>query len=96
LRGSLLLGGVYGGYFGAGLGVILIGLLSVFLQDDLQPLNGMRNVLSAVTNTFAAVVFIVIGHLAWPAVGLLAISSIAGGQIGALVGRRLPPNVLRG
>jgi uncharacterized membrane protein YfcA len=96
LRGCLVLAGVYGGYFGAGLGVILIGLLSVFLQDDLQRLNGLRNVLSAVTNTFAAVVFIVIGHLAWPVVGLLAVSSIAGGQIGALVGRRLPANVLRG
>lgn len=96
LRGSLVLAGVYGGYFGAGLGVILIGLLAVFLEDDLQRLNGMRNVLSAVTNTFAAIVFVAVGHLAWPVVGLLAVSSIVGGQIGALFGRRLPANVLRG
>jgi len=96
LRGCLLLAGVYGGYFGAGVGVILIGLLSVFLEDDLQRLNGIRNVLSAVTNTFAAIVFVVIGQVAWPVVGLLAVSSIVGGQIGALFGRRLPANVLRG
>lgn len=96
LRGSLFLAGVYGGYFGAGLGVILIGLLSIFLEDDLQRLNGMRNVLSAVSNTFAAIVFVVVGHLAWLVVGLLAVSSIAGGQIGALFGRRLPSSVLRG
>ena len=96
LRGSLVLAGVYGGYFGAGLGVILIGLLTVFLDDDIQRLNGVRNVLSAVTNTFAAIVFIIVGQLAWPVVGLLAVSSIAGGQIGALFGRRLPANALRG
>ncbi|MHB8587548.1 MAG: sulfite exporter TauE/SafE family protein [Candidatus Dormibacteraceae bacterium] len=95
LRAGLLLGGVYGGYFGAGLGVLLISLLSVFLDDDLQRLNGMRNVLSAVTNAMAAIVFITVGHVAWVAVGLLAVSSIAGGQIGALAGRRLPANVLR-
>jgi uncharacterized protein len=96
LRAGLLLAGVYGGYFGAGLGVLLISLLSVFLADELQRLNGMRNVLSAVTNAAAAVVFIVVGHVAWVAVGLLAVSSIAGGQLGAAVGRRLPANVLRG
>jgi uncharacterized membrane protein YfcA len=96
LRAGLVLAGVYGGYFGAGLGVILIGLLAVFLEDDLHRLNGMRNVLSAVANTFAAVVFVVVGHIAWAVVGLLAASSIAGGQVGALFGRRLPANVLRG
>ena len=95
LRGGLLLGGIYGGYFGAGLGVLLIGLLSVFLDDDLQRLNGIRNVLSAVNNAVAAIVFIVAGHVAWVAVGLIAVSSIAGGQVGAAFGRRLPANALR-
>lgn len=96
LRAGLVFAGAYGGYFGAGLGVILIGLLTVFIEDDIQRLNGIRNVLSAVTNTFAAIVFVVVGHIAWPVVGLLAVSSIAGGQIGAVFGRRLSANVLRG
>jgi uncharacterized membrane protein YfcA len=86
---------VYAGYFGAGVGVIFIGLLSVFIKDDLQRLNGVRNVLAAVSNTVASVVFIFFGHIAWEAAGLLAVSSIAGGQLGASVGRRLPSNVLR-
>jgi uncharacterized protein len=95
LRGAVLLAAVYAGYFGAGVGVIFIGVLSIFINDDLQRLNGVRNVLSAVANAVAALVFIVVGHVAWAAVGLLAVSTIVGGQLGARVGRRLPPNVLR-
>ena len=95
LRAGVLLAGVYAGYFGAGVGVLFISLLSVFLKDDLQRLNGMRNVLASVANALAAVVFIVVGHVAWLAAGLLAVSSIAGGQLGASIGRRLPANVLR-
>ena len=95
LRAGVLFAGVYGGYFGAGVGVLFISLLSVFLKDDLQRLNGMRNVLAAVGNGLAAVVFIIVGHIAWEAAGLLAVSSIVGGQLGAAVGRRMPANVLR-
>jgi uncharacterized membrane protein YfcA len=95
LRAGVLLAGVYGGYFGAGVGVLFISLLSVFLKDDLQRLNAIRNVLASVANGLAAVVFIVVGHVAWLAAGLLAVSSIAGGQLGASMGRRLPANVLR-
>jgi uncharacterized protein len=95
LRAAIFLAAVYGGYFGAGVGVIFIGILSVFLDDELQRLNGVRNVLSAVANAVAALVFIAVGHVAWAAVGLLAISTIVGGQVGASVGRRLPANILR-
>lgn len=95
LRAGVLLAAVYGGYFGAGVGVVFIGLLSVFIKDDLQRLNGVRNVLAAVSNAVAAALFIAVGHVAWVAAGLLAVSSIAGGQLGASVGRRLPANVLR-
>ncbi|MDQ6879150.1 MAG: sulfite exporter TauE/SafE family protein [Candidatus Dormibacteraeota bacterium] len=95
LRASILLAAIYGGYFGAGVGVIFIGILSVFIKDDLQRLNAVRNVLAAVSNAVAAVVFIFVGHVAWEAAGLLAVSSIVGGQLGATVGRRLPANVLR-
>jgi len=95
LRAGVLLAAVYGGYFGAGVGVVFIGLLSVFIKDDLQRLNGVRNVLAAVSNAVAAALFIAVGHVVWVAAGLLAVSSIAGGQLGASVGRRLPANVLR-
>ena len=95
LRAAILMAAIYAGYFGAGVGVIFIGILSVFIKDDLQRLNGVRNVLAAISNAVASLVFIVFGHVAWEAAGLLAVSSIAGGQLGASVGRRLPSNILR-
>lgn len=96
LWGSVFLTGVYGGYFGAAQGVILIALLAIFIDDDLQRLNGAKNVLALLVNGIAAVLFIIVAHVAWGAAGLLAISSIIGGQLGATVGRRLPAKFLRG
>jgi hypothetical protein len=87
--------GVYGGYFGAAQGVILIALLAIFIDDDLQRLNGAKNVLAMLVNGVAAVVFILAAHVAWGAAGLIAAGSIIGGQVGAKVGRRLPPQLLR-
>ncbi len=96
LFASVTLSGVYGGYFGAAQGVILIALLGTFLPDDLQRLNGLKNVLAFVVNLVAAVLFIVIAPVAWPAAILLAIGAVVGGQLGAVLGRRLPASVLRG
>ena len=87
--------GVYGGYFGAAQGVLLIGLLGVAFDDTLQRVNAAKNVLAAVVNGVAAVVFIAFSHVAWGAAALLAAGSILGGQLGAHVGRRLPPWGLR-
>ncbi len=87
--------GVYGGYFGAAQGVLLIALLSIFLDDDLQRLNGAKNVLALVVNAVAAVLFVALTSVAWSAAGLIAAGSIVGGQIGAVVGRRLSQRVLR-
>jgi len=87
--------GVYGGYFGAAQGVILIALLATFLPDDLQRLNAAKNVLTAIVNGVAAVVFVVASHIAWGAAGLLAVGAVVGGQLGATIGRRLPPVWLR-
>jgi uncharacterized membrane protein YfcA len=87
---------VYGGYFGAAQSVILIALLAIFLSDDLQRLNATKNVLALLINGIAAVLFIVATHIAWAAAGLLAAGSVIGGQIGATVGRRLSPSLLRG
>jgi uncharacterized membrane protein YfcA len=86
---------VYGGYFGAAQGVVLIAALGIFLQDDLQRLNAVKNVLVMLVNAVAAVLFILIAPIAWPAAGLLAVGSIAGGQVGASIGTRLPAPLLR-
>jgi uncharacterized protein len=93
---GIYLTGIYGGYFGAAQGVILIALLGIFLSDDLQRLNGLKNVLGALVNGVAAVLFIVKASIDWPVAITLAIGAICGGQLGAYVGRRLSPLYLRG
>jgi uncharacterized membrane protein YfcA len=87
--------GVYGGYFGAAQGVILLALLSILLPGDLQRANAYKNVLAAVANGAAALVFVVTTSVAWFAGGIIALGAILGGQLGASVGRRLPPLVYR-
>jgi uncharacterized protein len=95
----LLLGtlaaGTYGGYFGAGQGILLIALMGIMLDDELQRLNGAKNVLALLVNTVAAVVYTLVADVDWLAVLLVALGSMAGGFLGARVGRRLPPTVLR-
>ncbi|MEU9887264.1 sulfite exporter TauE/SafE family protein [Sphaerisporangium sp. NPDC051017] len=86
---------VYGGYFGAAQGVVLIGLLGTFLEDHLQRVNAAKNLLSLVVNFTAAVLFSFIAHVDWWAALLIALGSLVGGFVGARVGRRLPPRVLR-
>jgi uncharacterized membrane protein YfcA len=95
LVAGLFLAGVYGGYFGAGLGVILLAVLGMALPDTLARTSGLRMVLSVAVNGVAAVVFIVHGAIAWQAAGMLALGSVAGGWAGALLARRLPATWLR-
>lgn len=92
---GILVTGAYGGYFGAAQGVLLLALLSVFLDDDLQRLNGLKNVLAGVANGVAAVVFILMTDVAWGAAAAIAVGAVIGGQLGATAGRRLPPPVYR-
>jgi uncharacterized membrane protein YfcA len=87
--------GVYGGYFGAAQGVLLIALLGLMLDNDLQRVNAAKNVLAAVVNGTAAIVFALVTDVAWAAALLIAIGSVIGGQLGAKVGRRLSPALLR-
>ena len=99
-RASLLdvgvfLTAVYGGYFGAAQGVLLIGLLGIFIDDHLQRLNAAKNVLTAAVNGIAGILFVLFASIAWLPAVLLAIGAIVGGQIGAKVGRRLPADLLR-
>ncbi len=87
--------GVYGGYFGAAQGVILLALLGLFLDDSLQRLNGLKNVITGLVNGVAAVLFAIASSPAWGAAGILALSSIVGAQFGAAMARRIPERVLR-
>lgn len=87
--------GIYGGYFGAAQGIILIALLSIFLADDLQRLNGAKNVLAMTVNLVASVTFIIAAEVNWAVVLCIAIGSVIGGQLGARVGRKLDPRALR-
>jgi uncharacterized protein len=91
----VLLTGVYGGYFGAAQGVILLALLGIFIADDLQRLNGVKNVLAAIANGVAALVFVFAADVAWDVAALIAVGSIAGAQFGAFFGRRIPAPLLR-
>jgi uncharacterized membrane protein YfcA len=93
---GVLLAGVYGGYFGAAQGVLLMGILGVGIAEHLQRLNALKNVLAAVVNAVAGVLFALVADVDWAIVLLIGIGSIIGGQLGATVGRRLPSPVLRG
>ena len=89
--------GVYGGYFGAAQGVILVATMGVLLDESLQRINAAKNVLAALVNGAAAIVFILFSssHVDWSAAAVIAVGSVLGGVIGARVGRRLSPVALR-
>jgi uncharacterized membrane protein YfcA len=87
--------GIYGGYFGAAQGVILMSLLRWCFPDELQRLNAVKIVLTGVANGVATILFIVVADVAWGAAGLVAVGSIAGAQVAARYGRAIPSEVLR-
>jgi hypothetical protein len=92
---GLLATGVYGGYFGAGQGILLLAVLGLALTDSLQRVNALKNVLATLANVVAAVVFAFAADVAWGVSLLLAIGSVLGGVLGAQLGRRLPPAAFR-
>ncbi len=91
----VLLTGVYGGYFGAAQGVLLMAIMGLLLNDSMQRLNGMKNLLALFVNSVAALVFLFTAHVDWTAALLIALGSVIGGLLGARVGRRLSPAALR-
>ncbi len=88
--------GVYGGYFGAAQGILLLAILGVALHDHLQRINALKVVLAGIVNTVAGVVFAFVADVAWGPAALIAAGSIAGGWLGARYGRRLEETHLRG
>ena len=94
--GLVMLTGVYGGYFGAAQGVLLMAVLGIGLEETMQRNNATKNVLALLVNFVAALVFVAVAEVDWVVAGLIALGAVVGGQIGATVGRRLPPLLLRG
>ena len=92
---AILLVGVYGGYFGAAQGVLLMAVMGIGIQETLQRLNGVKNVLAGVANTVAGLLFALVADVDWLVVLLIGVGSLLGGQLGATIGRRLPSAVLR-
>lgn len=95
LQVTVLLAAVYGAYFGAGLGVLLLGLLGVFLAERLQVVNALKNVVSALVNVVALVAFGLFGPVAWEAVAVIAVASLVGGYLGGRLAGRVPAQLLR-
>lgn len=95
LMAAVFLTGVYGGYFGAAQGILLLAIFGVTLTEGLHRMNALKNVLAGLVNLVAGVVFILVAHVAWGAVALIAAGSFAGGQVGARYGRRMSPTALR-
>ena len=94
-RVFVYLAGVYGGYFGAAQGILLLAILGLALPDDLHRVNALKNVLAGIVNGVAALVFIAVAHVAWAPAALIAAGSVVGAQLAARYGRRLSPRALR-
>ena len=95
VHAAVFLAGVYGAYFGAGLGVILLAVLGLALSDPLGRINGLRSALALGINSIALVVFAVAAPVRWGEAGLLAVTSFAGGYLGARTSLRISPALLR-
>ena len=92
---AVLASGVYGGYFGAAQGIMVLAILSLSIDDELQRLNALKVVLAGLVNLVSGVIFVFVANVAWAPAGLIAVGSVIGGGLGARVGRRLEPRVLR-
>ena len=92
---AIYLTGVYGGYFGAAQGILLLAILGVALAQDLHRTNALKNVLAGLVNGVAGVYFAFAAHVDWGPAAIIACASIVGAQLSARYGRRLPPGALR-
>jgi uncharacterized membrane protein YfcA len=96
LRFAILFTGIYGGYFGAAQGVILIGLLTAFAGETLFRANALKNALAGTANFVAGIVFSLIAPVNWSIVLAISIGSILGANVGTRYGKKIPKNVYRG
>ncbi|GAB2591734.1 UPF0721 transmembrane protein [Paractinoplanes abujensis] len=95
LQAVVFVGAIYGGYFGAALGVMYVAALALILDEPLNRINALKNVLSAAVGLVTLLVFAVFAPVDWAAVAILAPATVVGGYAGARLARRLPSHVLR-
>ncbi len=95
MLGTLFAVSVYGGYFNGGLGILLLAQLSLFGMTDLNAMNGLKNLFSAVLTAIAVVAYAAGGAVEWREALLMTVAAVAGGYVGARVGRKIPKPVLR-
>jgi uncharacterized protein len=95
LFGAQFLAAAYGAYFGAGVGIMMLAILGIFLADSLQRLNALKGLLSLLINLIAAVSFVLFAEVSWVAVAVMAVASLLGGQLGVVLARRLDDRALR-
>lgn len=96
ILGTFLVG-VYGGYFTAAQGILLVGVMGALLPESVQRMNAAKNLLTLIVNIVAAVGYTLVAweRISWPVAGLIAVGSLIGGLLGARYGRRLSPGALR-
>jgi uncharacterized protein len=96
LLGTLFVVSVYGGYFNGGLGILLLAQLSLFGMTNLNAMNGLKNLFSTVLTAIAVAAYALGGAVDWPKAALMVLAAVAGGYVGARLGRRIPQPILRG
>lgn len=92
---SQFLAAVYGGYFSAGLGIMLLAILGLFLEEDMQRLNALKGAISLIIGLVTAAYFALFGPVVWGAVVVMAVTNLLGGQAGVFVARRMSASLLR-
>lgn len=95
LLGLQFVAAVYGAYFGAGLGIMMLAILGIFIADALQRLNALKGAMSLVINVVGAVYFALFAEVVWLAVAVMAVASLVGGRVGVAMARRLNDRALR-
>jgi uncharacterized membrane protein YfcA len=93
--GPLFLGAIYGGYFGAGLGVMMLAVFGLMLDDSLTRLNALKSLLAMIINVAAAIFFVFSGEVVWPVAGVMAAGALCGGAFGGRLAARIRPQTLR-
>ncbi len=92
---TVFVASIYGGYFGAGLGIVFLAVLGVFLPDDLTDVNALKQAMSVVVNVTASLFFLFSGRVWWGAAAVMAVGALIGGNLGGRLADRLDPNVFR-
>ena len=96
LWGAQFLISVYGGYFGAGIGILMLAAMAIFIPSGMQAANALKVLFATAINGISAVYFVVVGAVRFPEACVMAVAAVAGGWIGAHLAQRLPARLLRG